>query len=175
MRRVLAVLAGVIAAAAIGVQATDARSGGGGGDDHGGQAILRFDTMTPVDGPFVGTAHPVRTLAGGGLPWELDRARGELRRDGRLDVKVDGLVLAHEASVQPDLQGTNPIPQFRAIVSCLTPDAPDQGVIVASDPVPASPDGDARIRTTLDLPEPCVAPVVFVTSPTNQWFAATGA
>jgi hypothetical protein len=172
MRRVLAVVAGVIAAAAIGVQATDARSGG---EDHGGQAILRFDTMTPVDGPFVGGAHPVRTLPGGGLPWELDRARGELRRDGRLDVKVDGLVLARKAPVPANLQGTNPIPQFRAIVSCLTPGAPDQGVTVASDPVPASPDGDARIRTRLDLPQPCVAPVVFVTSPTNQWFAATGA
>src|SRR4051794_40684804 len=60
MRRVLAVLVGVIAAAAIGVHATDARSGG---EDHGGQAILRFDTMTPVDGPFVGATHPVRTLA----------------------------------------------------------------------------------------------------------------
>jgi hypothetical protein len=84
-------------------------------------------------------------------------------------------VLARKAPVPANLQGTNPIPQFRAIVSCLTPDQPDQGVTVASDPVPASPDGDARIRTRLDLPEPCVAPVVFVTSPTNQWFAATGA
>jgi hypothetical protein len=46
---------------------------------------------------------------------------------------------------------------------------------VASAPVPASPTGDARIRTQLDLPEPCVAPVVFITSPTNAWFAATGA
>jgi hypothetical protein len=171
MRRVLAVLAGVLAAAAVGVQATDAKSGG---DEHGGRAILRFDTMTPVDGVFVGPDHPVRTLAGGGLPWQLDHARGDLRSDGRLDVRVDGLVLARKDPVRADLQGTNPIPQFRAIVSCLTQGAPDQGVTVASDPVPASPDGDARIRTRLALPRPCVAPVVFVTSPASAWFASTG-
>jgi hypothetical protein len=141
----------------------------------GGKDVLDFDTMAPVDGPFVGPSTPVRGLAGGGLPWQLDRAKGDLRSDGRLDVRVEGLVLARKAPVPANLQGTNPIPQFRAIVSCLTPDAPDQGVTVASDPVPASPDGDARIRTTLALPEPCVAPVVFVTSPTNAWFASTGA
>jgi hypothetical protein len=172
MRRVLAVVAGVLVAAAIGVQATDAHPGG---DNGKGQAILKFDTMTPVTGPFVGAAHPVRGVSGGGLPWELDRARGELRRDGRLDVRVDGLVLAHDPAVPANLQGTNPIPQFRAIVSCLTPDAPDQGVTIATDPVPASADGDARIRTRIALPQKCVAPIVFVTSPTSQWFAATGA
>jgi hypothetical protein len=40
--------------------------------------------------------------------------------------------------------------------------------------VPATSDGDARIRAQIDLPEPCIAPIVFVTSPTNAWFAATG-
>jgi hypothetical protein len=45
---------------------------------------------------------------------------------------------------------------------------------VLTDPFPATPDGDATIEATVDLPEPCIAPVVFVTSPTNAWFAATG-
>jgi hypothetical protein len=171
MRRVLAVVAGVLVAAAVGVQATDARSGH---HHSSGNAILKFHTMAPVTGPFVGTAHPVRGLAGGGLPWELRRASGELHRNGRLDVRVRGLVLAHDPAVPANLQGTNPIPQFRAIVSCLTTSAPDQGVTVATGPVPASPGGNARIHARLALPHPCVAPVVFVTSPTNAWFAATG-
>ena len=72
------------------------------------------------------------------------------------------------------LQGTNPIPQFRAIVSCLTPASPDTGEQITTDPVPASPTGDARFSTQVDLPETCVAPIVFVTSPTGAWFAATG-
>ena len=35
--------------------------------------------------------------------------------------------------------------------------------------------GDARIRAKLMLPNPCLAPIIFVTSPTGSWFAVTGA
>lgn len=34
--------------------------------------------------------------------------------------------------------------------------------------------GDADIRADVELPEPCVAPVVFVTSPGGSWFSVTG-
>jgi hypothetical protein len=43
-----------------------------------------------------------------------------------------------------------------------------------TDPFPASSTGDSKIEATLDLPEPCIAPIVFVTSPGAAWFAATG-
>jgi hypothetical protein len=140
----------------------------------GGKDIVDFDTMAPVDGPFVGPSTPIRGLAGGGLPWQLDRARGELRSDGRLEVRVEGLVLARKDPVPANLQGTNPIPQFRAAVSCLTTAQPVTGETVFTDPFPASPQGDARVKTEVSLPDPCFAPIVFVTSPTNQWFAVTG-
>lgn len=140
----------------------------------GGKDILDFDTMAPVDGPFVGAGTPVRGVAGGGLPWQLDRATGELRTDGRLEVRVEGLVLARKAPVPANLQGTNPIPQFRAAVSCLTEAAPVTGETVFTDPFPASPEGDASVKTNVTLPDTCFAPIVFVTSPTNQWFAVTG-
>jgi hypothetical protein len=178
MRGKLSVVAAVSAVAALGIPtaaASPARHG-----DHGSPALLRFDTMAPVTEPFTGTEHPVRGVPGGGLPWELDRARGELRADGRLKVRVEGLVLARRAPVPPEAQRTNPIPQFRAAVNCLTtptteaPNAADTGVTVMTDPVPASPEGDARIRAQIALPHPCIAPIVFVTSPTGAWFAATG-
>ena len=189
MRRALVAVAGALAAAGIAVPVT-AASGDDGhhgrhhaegrevehhhhGDRHG-RKILRFHTMAPVDGPFVGAGHPVRGLAGGGLPWELRRAHGSLRSDGWLRIDVRGLVLARKAPVPAAQQGTNPIPQFRGAVSCLTTASPDTGQTVFTDPMPASPTGDARIRAHLALPEPCVAPVVFVTSPTNAWFATTG-
>ena len=76
-----------------------------------------------------------------------------------------------------NLQGTNPVPQFRAIVSCLTPDDAGTGVQtvnLTTAPVPASPEGNAQIRARVELPDPCIAPIVFVTSPTGAWFAATG-
>ena len=140
----------------------------------GGKDLLDWDVMAPVDGPFVGTGTPVRGVPGGGLPWEIDRARGELRSDGRLKVRVEGLVLARKAPVPANLQGTNPIAQFRAIVSCLTEASPVNGENVSTAPFDASPTGDAKVDTHVNLPSTCFAPIVFVTSPAGQWVAVTG-
>src|SRR5262245_65988401 len=74
--------------------------------------------MTPVAGPYVGTANPVRRVAGGGLPWVITAGSGSPKRDGHLRVRVRGLVLAKQAPVPPALQGTNPFASFRALVSC---------------------------------------------------------
>lgn len=141
----------------------------------GSDKILAFDTMVAVDGPFVGPANPIRGINGGGLPWQIEEAKGELTVDGRLELEVKGLVLLEAAPVPPALQGTNPIPSFQAIVSCLTDvDGAVATVNVTSGLFPASADGDSKIEATVDLPGPCVAPIVFVASPTGAWFAATG-
>lgn len=137
--------------------------------------VLEFDTMAPVDGVFVGTVNPVRGVNGGGLPWQIDEAKGELTKDGRLEVEVEGLVLLEAAPVPPDRQGTNPIATFRAIVSCFSEvDGALVTVNVVTDPFPATPGGDAEIEATVDLPSPCVAPIVFVGPSPTAWFAATG-
>jgi len=40
---------------------------------------------------------------------------------------------------------------------------------------PATRSGDSTIRTTVELPNPCVAPVVFVLAGSeDKWFAVTG-
>jgi hypothetical protein len=169
MRRAILLVLALLVTSVLGVQTTAA--------SDKGEHVLAFDTMVGVTEPFTGTTNPVRGLAGGGLPWQLDRARGRLRSGGRLEVRVEGLVLARRAPVPANLQGTNPIPQFRAIVSCLTPAPDGSGVSTVNVPtelVPASRDGDARIKTRVALPDPCIAPIVFVTSPSNAWFAATG-
>jgi hypothetical protein len=138
--------------------------------------ILKFGTMAPVTGPYVGAANPIRGVPGGGLPWMIDSGRGSLDRDGHLSVRVRGLVLAKQAPVPPTLQGTNPIPQFKAIVSCqaIGADGTAMVVNVSTGTFPASHDGDSSIRATVQLPRPCIAPIVFVTSPGGAWFAATG-
>jgi hypothetical protein len=169
MRR--AILAGlaVLATSAVVVSATPASSES--------KDVLKFDSMAGVTEPFTGATNPVRGVPGGGVPWQIKRADGELRADGRLKLRVEGLVLARRAPVPPAQQGTNPIPQFRAIVSCLTPGnggTTADTVNRTTEPVNASPDGDARFDTRVDLPHPCIAPIVFVTSPTGAWFAATG-
>lgn len=142
------------------------------GHDDDDATILEFKRMAPVTGPFVGAAHPIRDVPGGGIPWEISEGRGELSADGHLEVSVRGLVLAAGANA-----GTNPVASFRAIVSCLSIDAMGNPITVKqqTDPFPASTSGDADIEAWVSLPHPCIAPIVFVTSPTGAWFAATGA
>lgn len=138
--------------------------------------IVKFDTMTPVTGPYVGTANPIRTVPGGALPWVISTGTGSLKSDGHLLVHVRGLVLADQSPVPPALQGTNPIPDFRAIVSCQSIAADGTASItnVSTAQFPASTAGDSDINATVSLPHPCIAPIVFVTSPGGSWFAATG-
>lgn len=140
-----------------------------------GADILEFDVMAGVSEPFTGTANPIRNVNGGGLPWELDKGEGRLRKNGELRVEVEGLVLARRAPVPESQQGTNPAPEFIGIVSCLTSSGGTaQTVNVSTNPVPATPDGDARIRERVALPKPCFAPIVFVASSGGSWFAVTG-
>jgi len=137
---------------------------------------LKFTTMTPVTGPYTGTANPVRGVPGGGLPWIITAGNGALRSDGHLLVHVRGLVLADQPPVPPALQGTNPVPAFEAIVSCQTISAAGAATItnVSTAAFPASTAGNSDINATVSLPRPCIAPIVFVGSSTFGWFAATG-
>jgi hypothetical protein len=138
-------------------------------------SVLKFDVMAPVTGPYVETANPIRGVPGGGLPWEIAEGNGKLGADGRLKVTVEGLVLARRDPVPSNLQGTNPVPNFKAIVSCQTITGGAATVTnVETGLVPASPAGAAKFNTFVALPSPCIAPIVFVTSPTGAWFAATG-
>ena len=168
MRKSLVLLFGAAVATALVVPAL----GIGGGD---GRKVVDAKVLAPVSEPYTGATNAIRGLAGGGLPWEIDSGSADLRASGQLHVEVEGLVLARRSPVPPNLQGTNPVPQFKAIVSCLTTTG---GVATTSNistsPVPASSSGDAEIDTTVALPSPCFAPIVFVTSPTGAWFAVTG-
>jgi len=129
---------------------------------------LEFKTMVGNSGPFIGARNPIRGINAGGAPWKIAEGQGELRQDGELEVRVRGLVLA--------VTGTNPVDQFRAIVSCLTIDGNGNVAIsnVSTGPFPATPTGDAEIEERLELPQTCFAPLVFVTSPSGAWFAVTG-
>jgi hypothetical protein len=165
----LAVAGVLVALTAVGAGA----AGDGGRDDRrsGRDDVLEFDVMIGNDEPFIGAKTPIRGVNAGGAPWTLDSAKGELRADGRLDIKVEGLVVAPT--------GANPVQAFRGVVNCLTPEAPTAGVNLVTDPAPATrPGGDARIRDQLDLPESCFAPIVFVTHGAipepGVWFATTG-
>jgi hypothetical protein len=143
-----------------------------------GPVALGFETMAAVSAPYVESSNVIRGIQGGGLPWIVSSAQGELGADGRLAIHVRGLVLASAEPVPGDLQGTNPAATFHGVVSCQSVD--DTGaptiVNVRTSDVPASPAGDADIAETVTLPQPCVAPIVFVSGGVGigNWFAATG-
>jgi hypothetical protein len=132
--------------------------------------MLKADSMVGVPQALTGATNAIRGIPGGGIPWTLASGKVVLTTDGHLTVKVDGLVLASALS--------NPSPTFRAIVSCLAADASVQNVQTATFPattgLASAGGGDSKIEADVVLPQPCIAPIVFVTSAGGSWFASTG-
>ena len=140
-----------------------------------GRKVLDAKVLGAVSEPYTGATNAIRGVPGGGLPWEIGDASADLRADGRLHVEVEGLVLARRAPVPANLQGTNPVPQFGAIVSCLTAvGGAATTANLATALVPASSAGDAKLDTTVNLPSPCFGRVVLVTTRGGGWLAVWG-
>lgn len=139
-------------------------------------SILEFDAMVGVPAGLTGTQSqvPLRGISGGGIAWMLSSAKGSLSSTGALKIEVTGLVLAAGGNA-----GSNPIDHFRAVVSCVQDDGTFDNILT-TDQFPATTGpaatggGNSDIETTVSLPSPCIAPIVFVTSPGGSWFAATG-
>jgi hypothetical protein len=138
--------------------------------NHRPSFITAFGTMYGVDGPFINPANAIRGIIGDEAAWKLSSARGFLSTDGHLKIQVRGLIFG---------DGTpNDEPTFRGAVSCLTEDeaagtTPTANVF--TDGFPATPEGDSDIDAHVTLPNPCVAPVIFVLAGSeDKWFSVTG-
>lgn len=152
-RRLAPAVAGALIAVAIAAGAVTA--------DPGTKLVDASMTGIPTGGLAL------EGVAGGGIPWMLDRGDARLFADGRLEVSVRHLVLA-----AGPLKGTNPIAMGRAVVTCN-----GGATTLMSDPVPYSPEGDAMVEAMLNLPSPCLGPVVFFAGQTGngpRWFAVSG-
>ena len=167
MRRRLWALGAIVAALVI-VAAIPAAAGGA------GKTILRGQTLVGVPTAFTGTKAPIRGVNGGG------RAVGARLRAGRAvagRLRVGQGQGPRHRSRPPRRRPPAPTrrPVFRVLVSCLT----SAGAIdnVLSDAFPATTGlgaGDAEAELQLAIPDPCIAPIVFVTSNGGAWFASTG-
>ena len=139
--------------------------------------LLGFQRMYGVDGPFVGEANPIRGIVGDELPWAIRSGRGLVDLHGRLVVQVRGLVFADDPSVPPELVGKNDEAKFRVALSCLSEDEQENAVTanVITPGFPATESGDADIVTTLEVPNPCLAPTLFILAGSeDKWFAVNG-
>jgi hypothetical protein len=138
--------------------------------------ILDFHTAFANVSPFIGTDGTITGVTAAPLPWMVRSEVGDLDSNGRLNIDVDGLVLANDPSVPANLRGVNPVPAFAGVVTCRTNvNGAVKAVRVTSANFPATATGNAQIHAMLSLPHPCVTPYVFVTSPNGGvWFTVTG-
>jgi hypothetical protein len=111
------------------------RSGLVGSSTPANGGVTLFDTVNP-----------------GGKNWVVDEGSVRVDRNGRLEVRIEGLVI-------PDapFNGTNPVATVSATLVCNgVPGTP-------TSPSPLSvPAGNGRIRAMVTVPTPCLAPAVLV-------------
>ena len=174
--RLVVALAALALALAVGAPAASAgtahrghwsgRHGGQGSERHGGTVLTSEVFGSQPTGPVLFGVAP------GGAPWVISRGDAKVRRDGRVQVRLDGLVIP-----TPPSNGTNPVPEIAATVYC------NGAAVGTTSAVPFSLDGNARIDDTLatPLPSPCLAPAVLFNPAssgvvtTTSYIAATGA
>ncbi len=144
-KRVIAVLAGVLA---LGSLVFAFAASGSSRDEGNGDSLFRstLAPSTPTDPAFHG-------IAPGGVPWVLAGSSVRLKADGEFDLRVEGLVI-------PALGTPGPVTTVSASLLC-GPDT-NTGPTVTTAAARLSPEGNARIESTLTLPASCLAPIVVV-------------
>ena len=101
----------------------------------------------PSDPPFHG-------VSPGMAPWVLKSGTVRLKRDGKLDLHVTGLVI-------PTTGTSAPVTTISASLYCGADT--DINAAATSQPVPLSPQGNARIHdASFTVPSTCLAPVILV-------------
>jgi hypothetical protein len=138
------------------------------------KTILTFSAMIgdPGNGtPAARAQNVIRGYLGPDSPWLISSVQGSLKSNGALTVTVRGLVLPG---------GTNPVPFFRAALSCQDPANSTKGKLFFTKTFLADAAGNSNIAGTVSLPSHCIAPIILVTSPAvtgnsaGFWFAVTG-
>jgi hypothetical protein len=115
----------------------------------GGDNVIEadFTPSLPTDAKILG-------VSPGGAPWVLDRGEVRVRDNGRIDVRLEGLQI-------PRADGTedNPVPAITASLYC---NGSTTAAAVSTRQPLTVPDGDARFRETLTVPDGCDDAVVLI-------------
>jgi hypothetical protein len=155
MKRTIGLL--VLLAVALGAVAV------AGASSSGDERVLRSELIGNVAKPLGGAT--IFGVDPAGASWVVASSDVDARRDGRLKVKFEGLLLVNTGTV-----GNN-----TAVTASLYCDGK---LVGTTDPFALSPEGDGETDTTIAAaPKPCRVPTVFV-SPNgrpNVYFAVTGA
>jgi hypothetical protein len=104
--------------------------------------------------PSVASDPTLFGVAAGSAPWVLRSGEAKLHSDGRLTVRIRGLLIPSGRFAGT----TGPVKTVSASLYCGANSTP----VGTSAAVPLSSDGDARIKTTLTLPTKCQIPALLI-------------
>jgi hypothetical protein len=129
-----------------------------------GKSLVRdgFEGSVPLTEP--GATPIIAGVSPGGAPWVLDdKSNVRLREDGRITVKLVGLVIPGRG---------NPVAMMAASLVC------DDMVVSSTDPFMVDAAGNGRTKDVIHVPDDCDDPVVLIrnaTDPANlgAYFAFT--
>ena len=138
---------------------------------------VKWEDIAGVTTPVIAAAtagavvpNDVQTIPPGGRPWFVQRGDAEFRPvTGELRFKVNGLVLLGGGFTGT----TDGVTQVKGTIVCNGP------VVVDSDPVPLSPQGDAEFHGHVTPVPSCVNPIFLIRigpgtagSTADRWIAA---
>jgi len=112
---------------------------------------------------------PLRGIGGGGAPWVVADSDVKLDQNGKLKVKVKGLLITGTGS---SLDGTTgPVLTIWASLTCE-----GGGVFTSTSGAPLKLNGDANLKTTIPIPPSCLGPIMLIraNTGTGPWIAASG-
>ena len=159
---------GVLAGAALGFCLIGAGSQAAEADASHTKLLLAFTNLYGVDGPYLNAMYPFNGVLGDEAGWKVGPSAGSLTSDGHLKITVRGLIFSDGKP--------NDETEFRGLVSCITDDGTHISVASAvSQGFPANAAGNSNIDAHLNLPNPCLDPIVMVLAGSeDKWFAING-
>jgi hypothetical protein len=148
-----------------------------GGSALAAGSLVKFDGWIGVD-PVAGIANGapvlnvVRGVPPGGRPWVIQRLKVDVKDNGQISAKGEGLLLAGGDGI-----GTRAaIENVAATLFCGA--VPATAIAHSSAPAALDANGNFEIQGVLDRtpPNPCVSPVLLIRNatggPLSNWFAA---
>jgi hypothetical protein len=114
---------------------------------HKGNLVFRSSLAPSQPMP---TDPELNDVQPGGVPWVIDRGDVKIKRDGRIRLKVRGLVI-------PTLGNAGQVTSISASIACADDPPADE-----TQTAPLSQSGDGKIKDDLNLPSTCLGPRVFV-------------
>jgi hypothetical protein len=128
-----------------------------GHNDHGDRGHHRGATLFHSTlAPSLITDPPLHGVVRGGVSWALRSGAVRLRHDGRLQVRMRGLLIT---GGNPTDGTTGPVSTVSASLYC---GADSAAAVADTQAVPLSAGGNARIDQRVTLPSKCLAPIVLV-------------